>query len=83
MAPITTCCPNPVCPARGQGGQGHIGLHARQDKRFIGTECRTTFTATQGTAFYRLRTPAETVALVLTLLAHGCPLPAIVVACGV
>ena len=30
----------------------------------------------------RLRTPAETVALVLTLLAHGCPLHAIVVAFG-
>lgn len=38
---------------------------------------------TQGTAFYRLRTPAETVPLVVTLLAHGCPRQAIVVAFGV
>ena len=45
-------------------------------------QCRKTFTATKGTAFYRLRTPAETVSLVLTLLAHGCPLQAIVVAFG-
>ena len=28
---------------------------------------------TKGTAFYRLRTSAETVSLVVTLLAHGCP----------
>jgi transposase-like protein len=82
MDPTTPFCPNPACPARGQVGQGNIGIHARQDKRFICTQCRKTFAATQGTAFYRLRTPAETVALVLTLLAHGCPLQAIVVAFG-
>ena len=82
MDPTTTFCPNSACPARGQGGQGNIGIHARKDKRFICTACRKTFTATKGTAFYRLRTPAETVALVRTLLAHGCPLQAIVVAFG-
>jgi hypothetical protein len=31
---------------------------------------------------YRLRTSAETVALVVALLAHGCPLQALVMACG-
>src|ERR671928_518668 len=82
MDPTTTFCPNMACPARGQGGQGNIGIHSRKDKRFICTECRKTFAATKGTAFYRLRTPAETVALVLTLLAHGCPVQAIVVAFG-
>jgi hypothetical protein len=46
------------------------------------TECHQTFTATKGTAFYRLRTSAEPVSLVVTLLAHGCPLQAIVVAFG-
>jgi transposase-like protein len=75
-------CPNLACPARGQIGQGNLGLHSRKDQRFICTQCRKTFAATKGTAFYRLRTPAETVALVLTLLAHGCPLQAIVVAFG-
>src|SRR5213594_3662695 len=78
----TVFCPNPDCPARGQTGQGNIGLHSRQEQRLICQQCRKTFTATKGTAFYRLRTPAETVALVLTLLAHGCPLQAIVVAFG-
>jgi transposase-like protein len=82
MDPTTIFCPNLACPARGQIGQGTIGLHARQPQRFICTPCRTTFAVTQGTAFSRLRTPAETVMLVLTLLAHGCPVHAIVVACG-
>src|SRR5712691_8761499 len=82
MDPTTTFCPNVACPARGQTGQGNIGIHSCKDKRFLCTECRKTFSATKGTAFYRLRTAAETVSLVVTLLAHGCPLHAIVVAFG-
>jgi transposase-like protein len=82
MDPALTFCPNLACPARGHPGQGNIGIHSRKEQRFICTACRKTFTATQGTAFYRLRTPAATVTLVLTLLAHGCPLQAIVVAFG-
>src|SRR3989475_191378 len=82
MDPTTVFCPNLACPARGQIGQGNIGIHSRQDQRFICAQCRKTFAATKGTAFYRLRTPAATVVLVRTLLAHGCPLQAIVVAFG-
>src|SRR6266436_3428632 len=82
MDPTTTFCPNLACPARGQTGQGNIGIHSCKDKRFICTACHKTCTATKGTAFYRLRTSAETGSLVVTLLAHGCPLPAIVVAFG-
>ncbi len=82
MDPTTTCCPNVACPARGQTGQGNIGIHSCKDQRFICTECHKTCSATKGTAFYRLRTSAETVSLVVTLLAHGCPLQAIVVAFG-
>ena len=82
MDPATTCCPHLACPARGQSGQGHMGIHSRQDQRFMGTECHKTFTATTGTAFDRLRTSAETVSLVVRLMAHGCPLHAKVVACG-
>ena len=37
---------------------------------------------TKGTVFYRLRTSADIVTLVVTLIAHGCPLQAIVVAFG-
>src|SRR5712691_5672198 len=82
MDPATTFCPNLACAARGQVGQGNIGIHSRKDKRFLCTACHKTFTATKGTAFYRLRTPAETVTLVVTLMAHGCPRQAIVAALG-
>jgi len=82
MDPTTVFCPNLACPARGQTGQGNIGIHSRKDKRFVCTECHKTFSATKGTALYRLRTAAETVTLVMTLLAHGCPPQAIVAAFG-
>ncbi len=83
MHPTTVCCPNLACPPSGQTGQGNMGIHSQQEKRFICSECRKTFTPTKGTACYRLRTSSETVTRVVTLMAHGCPLQAIVVACGV
>jgi len=82
MDPTTTCCPNMACPARGQTGQGNIGIHSRKDRRFICPQCRKTFAATYGTVLYRLRTAGDLVALIITLLAHGCPVHAIVVAFG-
>jgi transposase-like protein/IS1 family transposase len=82
MDPTATFCPNLACPARGQVGQGNIRIHSRKDKRFRCTACHKTYSTTNGTALYRLRTSAETVALVVTLLAHGCPLQAIVIAFG-
>src|SRR5436190_4469551 len=82
MDPTTVFCPNRHCPARGQTGMGNIGIHSQKEQRFICHECHKTFSATKGTAFYRLRTAAETVSLVVTLLCHGCPVQAIVVAFG-
>jgi transposase-like protein len=82
MDPTSVFCPNRFCHARGQTGQGNIGIHSRKEQRFICYECHNTFSPTTGTVFYRLRTSAETVVLVVTLLAHGCPVPAIVAACG-
>src|SRR5437588_5949023 len=82
MDPTTTFCPNRNCPARGQTGQGNIGIHSQKEQRFICHECHKTFSARKGTVFYRLRTSAETVAIVVTLLAHGCPVQAIVAALG-
>src|SRR2546427_2903898 len=82
MDPTTTFCPHVACSARGQTGRGNIGIHSRKEKRFLCTACHKTFRATKGTAFYRLRPAAETVALVVTLLAHGCPVQAIVAAFG-
>jgi transposase-like protein len=74
MDPASVFCPNLECPARGQASQGNIRIHSRKDTRFLCTACRKTFAATKGTALYCLRTSATTVTLVVTLLAHGCPL---------
>src|SRR5215475_3664792 len=82
MDPTTTFCSNRNCSARGQTGRGNIGIHSQKEQRFICHGCHKTFSATKDTVFYRLRTTAETVSLVITLLAHGCPLQAIVAAFG-
>jgi transposase-like protein len=82
MDPTTVFCPNGHCHARSQIGQGNIGIHAHKEQRFICHACHKTFSARKGTVVYRLRTAAETVRLGVTLLAHGCPVQAIVAACG-
>ena len=82
MDPTTTCCPNQPCPARGHTGQGNIGIHAQKEQRFICHACHQTFSARTGTVFSRLRPSAETVGLVVTLLAQGCPPQALVAAFG-
>jgi hypothetical protein len=64
-------------------GQGNIRVHSHTEQRYRCTSCRQTFAATKGTPFYRLRTAADLVTIVLTLLSHGCPLQAIVAAFGV
>ena len=79
----TVFCPTLECPARGQTGAGNIGSHSRKHRRFICTPCCKTFTATPGTVCYRLHTSADLVVLIVTLLAHGCPVQAMVAACGV
>jgi len=82
MNPQEVFCPNIDCYARGQTGKGNIGVHSQADKRYICHECNQTFTDTKGTIFYRLRTKAETVMQVITLLAYGCPPKAIQKAFG-
>jgi transposase-like protein len=82
MDPQQVFCPNEACPARGQTGKGNIGVHSRKDRRYKCSACGKTFAATKGTPFYRLHKPAELLSVVLTLLAHGCPVPAIVAAYG-
>jgi transposase-like protein len=82
MDPVPVFCPNLECPARGQTGQGNMGIHSRKAKRFICRQCRKTFTATKGTVCYRLRTAAATVVRVMTWRAPGCPPQAMVAACG-
>lgn len=82
MDPHQTFCPNPACLARGQAGQGHIKVHSRKEQRFRCTRCGQTFAASRGTPFYRLHKDRSLFVLVITLLAHGCPLQAIVAAFG-
>ena len=82
MDPRQQFCHNATCRARGQVGQGNIGVHSRAEQRYVCHTCGRTFAATTGTAFYRLRTTADLVTVVLTLLSHGCPPQAIVAAFG-
>jgi transposase-like protein len=83
MNPQTQVCHNPDCRARGQVGQGNIRVHSQRAQRYRCTTCGRTFAATTATPFYRLRTAADVVTLVVTLLSHGCPTQAIVAAFGV
>jgi len=80
--PQTLFCPNSACPASGQVGKGNISVHSLKERRCKCNVCGKTFAITKGTAFYRLRTAQDVVVMVVTLLAHGCPLQAIVAAFG-
>jgi transposase-like protein len=82
MDPQTVFCPNLACPARGQVGKGNIGIHSKLEGRYLCRQCGQTFAARKETAFHRLRTPEATVTIVVTLLAYGCPLQAVVKAYG-
>src|SRR5581483_7818950 len=80
MTPAATFCPNPDCPARGQRDKGNIGIHSQKERRSRCRVCEKTFSARKGTPFYRLRNAEALVTQVITLLAHGCPVQAIVAA---
>ena len=82
MAPQKHWCHNLDCPARGQTGQGNMHGHSQKEQRSRCGTGRRTFAATTGTPFYRLRTAADVVTLVLILLCHGCPRQAMVAAFG-
>jgi transposase-like protein len=75
-------CANPSCPARGKAGAGSIKVHCHKTRRYRCTSCGKTFAATKGTAFFRLHKDPSLYLCVLTLLVHGCPLPAVVAAFG-
>src|SRR5437016_4460373 len=75
-------CPNLECIARGQVGQGNIVIHGRQRPRYRCKTCGKTCSAKEGTLFAGLRKPTEVIVMVVTLLAYGCPVQAIVHAFG-
>jgi len=73
-------CPIPECS--GKGAAGDITIHSRREGRFKCRRCGHTFAATTGTPFYRLHHALDLMVVMLALLAHGCPVQAIVFAYG-
>jgi transposase-like protein len=67
-------------PARGKTGEKTIVVHSRKPARYKCKVCGKTFSAKVGTPFYRLHYSVDLIACVLTLIAFGCPLQAIVAA---
>src|SRR5579864_1596979 len=82
MQPSDPFCPNLACCARGQMGAGNIRIHDRQRERYRCSRCKQTFSARRGTMLEGLRKPTELIMIVVTLLAYGCPIQAIVHAFG-
>ena len=78
MDPQHVFCPNPDCAARGKTGEDNIGIHSQKEGRYRCWVCLKTFSERQGTVFYRVRTEEEIVTQVVTLLAHACPVVAVV-----
>lgn len=75
-------CPNLDCPARGKEARPALVFLTHETALSV-PACGKTFATTTGTMWYRLRTAAEEVRIVITLLAHGCPQHAIVATYGV
>src|SRR6266567_4628681 len=71
-------CPNLACVARGHIGQGNIVSHGKARARYRCKTCGKTFSAQAGTMFEGLRKPKALIVIVVTLLASGCPIQAIV-----
>jgi transposase-like protein len=77
MRPEKVVCPNSGCDA-----SGRIGVHSHKERRYICHGCKRTFADSSGTMLYRLKQPLELVLVVVTLLAYGCPIGALVAAFG-
>lgn len=75
MRPEMVVCPNSAC-----GASDRIGIHSHTERRYKCHTCGKTFSDTVGTPLYGLKHPLWLVGVVLTLLAFGCPLQAIVAA---
>src|SRR5713101_4010877 len=75
-------CPNLDCMARGKIGEGNVVSHGKARPRYRCKSCGKTFSAQAGTMFQGLRKPKALIVIVVTLLAYGCPIQAIVQAFG-
>ena len=75
-------CSYQHCPKRGQIKQGNITIHDRVRQRYRCKGCGKTFSERTGTMFEGLRKGQGLILVVVTLLAWGCPVQAIVAAFG-
>jgi transposase-like protein len=82
MNPQHVFCPNPDCSSRGIVGAGNIGIKSQQERRYVCKTCRKSFAATKGTPLFGLKHASSLFFLIVTLIAYGCPVQAIVVAFG-
>jgi transposase-like protein len=67
-----------VCPKSDCGASDCIGVHSHKERRYICHTCHRTFAETTGSLLYGRKHPIKLVLVVLSLLAYGCPIPAIV-----
>lgn len=82
MGPQGVSCPNPARADRGAAGKGDVRIHSLKERRSRRATREKTFAASKGTPFYRPHEDDAPLAIVVTLLAHGRPLPAAVAAYG-
>jgi transposase-like protein/IS1 family transposase len=82
MHPQPTFCPNLDCASRGQKNHNNLVVHDSLKNRWRCKVCKKTFSGKKGTPFYGLKSDPQLVTWVITLLAFGCPLQAIVAAFG-
>jgi transposase-like protein len=71
-------CPIESCPSRGITGADNLKIHDRLRNRWKCRDCGKTFSGNCGTLFYGLKHESQLVVWVVSLLAYGCPLQAIV-----
>jgi transposase-like protein len=76
MNPQAQLCPNPTC--RASGKDGNIWIHSQKERRYRCKVCRRTFSETHSSAFYGIKKAHVLMVVVLSLLAYGCPVQAIV-----
>lgn len=67
-----------LCPYCGKGEQ--LKIHCHKERRLRCVTCQRTFSETKGTPLFGIHYPHWVMILVATLLAYGCPVPAIVLA---
>ena len=82
MDPHERFCHNRDCWAYGRAGEGHVVIHSKKERRYRCKRCSKTFSATKGSALYRTHKSHEKLTTVVTLMAYGCPVQAIVAAFG-